>query len=232
MESVVVYLVSLALTLLLGGGAVGWFFSGLKPMKRQLKKLPLHPLSNVPEGEEVRVTGVVELFEGSEVYAPLSGRSCAAWHIRVSEVSPGVDSRRRFTKLVVDESGAADAFLIRDGSHTAVVNATAIEVALHVDHTGDNARMLADVPPELRDFLEARGIQTTRRLAGPKNYAYREGVIEAGETITVAGTARWELDPSKRGDGYRDVGKQLHLRPLASGKVLLSDAPSLVELGA
>ena len=197
-----------------------WWFRRDAAIKRALRLYPLQRIAEVSEGDMVRVSGRL-VYEGEEapLQAPLSGRGCAAWRVLVQEYENR--GRHGRWKTIVDESEAS-AFLLEDESGVAWVKG-ALEIATDLD-AREGTGLFRGPSPELEEFLLQRG-HGTKGWIFNKRIRYREGAFEAGETVTVAGTAHWELDPSQVGQGYRDAGKRLRLEPLVDGQLMARSLP-------
>ena len=206
-------------------GTYGWFFSRERRLKRRIKGLPISPIAQTPEGRDVRVSGrLVYLGGEAPLIAPLSGRPCAAWRVLVRERT-GSGKNERWVTLV-EESDARD-FALEDPGGRAIVDGTLVELALDFDSSGGTG-LLVRSSPRLEGFLHQRGIPT-RGLVFDKALQFREGILEAGEKVTVAGSGAWESDPTQRGQGYRDVGRLLRVRAMSDGQLLATDDPRLSE---
>lgn len=210
----------IVLTLLLA-----MFFNRDLQLKRRIRSLPKSSIAETPEGIDVRVTGELEYVDGlAPLVAPLSGRACVAWRVIVRERRGG---KNKHWVKVVEEESAID-FVLVDPSGRARVDGTALSLALDVDASGGTGFFQQDVP-QLERFLSDRGISTRGFIFG-KTLQYKEGVLELGEKVTVAGSATWEKDPTQRArGGYRDVGKLLRVGALSTGELLASDDESLAR---
>jgi len=206
-------------------GGLRWYFGREQRLKRRLRSLPVQPIAETPEGKDVRVAGRLAYVDGNApLTAPISGRPCAAWRVVVEEMRGGGgnnNSKRKWV-AVVTESEARD-FLLEDSTGRARVDGTLVELVLDFDSRGSTG-VFRDASPQLKDFLFWRGI-ATEGLVFNKNMRYREGILEAGEKVTVAGSGRWENDPSQRAGGYREVGRILRVGAMEGGELLATDDP-------
>ncbi len=197
---------------------VSFFWSRDARLKRRMRKLPRRSIRDTPEGVDARVSGRLRLVDDQPpLHAPLSGRPCAAWRVVVQE-RRGSGNNRRWVTIVEDQ--ASTEFILEDGTGRAVIDGTAITVIVDIDDTGGIG--MFEESPQLERFLTERGISFTG-LLWRKTFRYREGILEAGETVTVAGSGTWEADPSQLGGGYRDVGKRLLVKALSDGQLLATD---------
>ncbi|MGE0788330.1 MAG: hypothetical protein AB7S26_21835 [Sandaracinaceae bacterium] len=201
---------------------IAWWFSPDQRAKRAMKSVARTTIKDAPDGEKVRVTGRVEC--DAPLYAPLSGRACAAWRVIVRE------KRGKHTYTLVDDSEVT-AFRLVDGDDRAHVDESYVKVVLDEDASGSTG-LFGEPPPELVDFLADRG-HSTQGFFLSKTLWYREGVAEIDETVAVMGLARWEADPEKRAQaaGYRTVSQPERLVLCApdDGPLLMSDHHDVVR---
>ena len=202
-----------------------WFFGREQRLKRRIQTLPLSSIGDTPELQDVRVSGqLAYLGDSAPLEAPLSGRLCAAWRVVVRERRGSGKNKRWVT--IVEESDSRD-FVLEDGTGRAIVDGTLVELALDFDRKGGSG-ILGGPSPYLESFLHERGI-STRGIVFGKTLDYREGALEAGEKVTVAGSGTWENEPSQRGQGYRDVGKLLRVGAMSDGNLLATDDPKMAR---
>ena len=202
-----------------------YFFAREQRLKRRIKTLPLSSIADTPELQDVRVTGqLAYLGDRAPLEAPLSGRPCAAWRVIVRE-RRGTGKNKRWVTIL--EEGDSRDFALEDESGRAIVDGTLVELALDFDRKGGTG-FLSRPSPYLEGFLHERGI-ATRGIVFGKTLDYREGALEAGEQVTVAGSGTWENDPTQRGKGYRDVGKLLRVGAMSDGNLLATDDPKLAR---
>lgn len=206
--------------LLIAGGVLYYFFGTAdKRLKRRILKLPIgESIAQTPENQDVRVSGTLAYLEGKPpLTAPISGRPCAAWRVIVEE-------RRKHSESsswhkVIDDAGSTD-FALEDPSGRAIVDGTVLSLALDFDASGGQG-FFNPASPALAAFMESRGV-STRGFLLKKTLRAREGILEAGEVVTVAGNGTQMNDPSVQ-TGYRGSAKLLHVKALSSGELLASD---------
>jgi hypothetical protein len=203
------------LVALIAAGA--WALSDRSP--RETDGLAPTPIAEAPEGERVKLVGVVEP-DGEPLRAPLSGRSCAYYAVLVEEGHEGPIGTWR----TVAREQAGRRFRLRDASGSALVelqgaNATAVE----------DRRWLSGVyhplRPELAAFLERHGQKPTGLLL-PRRLRYIEGTFVFGAQVTVVGTARWEPDPAPppgSATGYRQAPTRLVVRASADAPLRVTN---------
>ncbi len=190
-----------------------------KRLKRRILKLPIgESIAQTPENQDVRVSGTLALVEGKPpLTAPISGRPCAAWRVIVEERRKR--SEHSSWDTVIDDSDSTD-FALEDQSGRAIVDGTALSLALDFDASGGQG-FFNPASPALAAFMESRGV-ATRGFLLKKTIRAREGVLEVGEVVTVAGSGMVMNDPSAQ-TGYRSSAKLLHVRALSTGELLASD---------
>ncbi len=206
-------------------GGASWYFTGRhqRRIKKAIRNAPLVPIREASEGATIRITGT--LFEGERLLtAPLSGRPCCAWHLRV------IENQGKTSREVVNLHESVD-FLIEDATGRASVNGVALNFVAEADSQGSSGMMSAMFSGEshhkLKAFLEARGIPVTS-MGLPRSFRYWEGVLEPGERASVVGRATWLRDPSKAA-GYRTDGRFLRIEASDDGQVLATDDGSTIS---
>lgn len=198
-----------------------------KRLKRRILKLPIgDTIAQTPVNEDVRVSGTLAYVEGKEpLIGPLSNRPCVAWRVIVEERRKQSDQST--WKTVIDESRSTD-FALEDESGRAIVDGTALSMALDYDASGGQG-FFNPASAELKAFMDARGVSTHGILL-KKTLRAREGVLERGEVVTVAGRGTLMHDPSAQ-TGYRGSAKLLHIKEMTNGELLASDDVKLRRRG-
>lgn len=192
-----------------------------------MKKTPLRRISDFIENDAGRITGKVELY-GEPMISPLSGRRCGYYHIRIEQkVSSGKSSNWR---TVIDEEVSGN-FVIRDGRHCALITDKKLKTYLIQDKTFRSGTF-NDADQNLNNYLQQKGHSSTGFFGMNKTMRYKEGILEEGEMIAVAGTGKWNyLDASNPLYGQISESKVLEISALPdTGFVYLSDDPKLVAL--
>lgn len=195
------------------------------PLKRRMRKLPLaDSIANTPENQDVRVSGTLHYVEGKEpLIAPLTGRPCAAWHVLVGRRA-GVS--QEWDPLAEDQNSID--FILEDGSGRALVSGANISMMLSLDFSTKPG----PASERLEAFLRERPPATPAYAPAstdfpiPNELFAHEGILELGETVTVAGSGSFVNDPRAQA-GYRGGGQLFRVEALADGELLASDDPSL-----
>lgn len=161
----------------------------LDPHQRLLRSIRAAPrvsVADATDGTLVRIVGTLR-GAGTLVRAPISGRTCAAFHVIVEEGGGK-------NWLCVAEEREAHEFLVEDASGTALVRLRTKEgdAAIVFDRSG----FIHDAPVAVGAFLAARGRRPVGHLGLNHGLRYSEGVLAPGERVAVVGRARWIDDPN------------------------------------
>lgn len=169
-----------------------------------------------PENTRGRVHGTLRQLEEAPLVAPLSGRPCAYYEAVVEE------NTTKGWRTRVRESQGQD-FLVEDDAGTARVIMRDARVNL-VDDAHFVSGILAEPTPTLEAFLHRNGERSTGWFFN-KNLRYREGVLEAGELVSVLGHGSREPDPDPRAamGGYRESAMRLVLSARPDTPLQISD---------
>ena len=220
MEFFILAAMALGVTSALAGA---WWFSEEQRARRALKSAPHRRIRDAPEGEVARIDGRTEVLETLE--APLSGRACVCWRVAVSEGGSNPP------RVVLEECDGLD-FLVVDGTDKALVEVKGARALLYKDRSYTWG-VLNDPAPELRAFLDARGIATKGGVFD-KVFDVSEGVLGQGEQVTVLGLATWQPDPDavpSAGGAYREARspRRLVMTSAQDGPLVLTNDPSLLR---
>lgn len=195
-----------------GGGAFfAWYFGRERRTRSALVAAPIVKVGDVRQGDKVRVTG--KLKHGPMTLdAPFSHRQCAHYDAILEERY--LEEGKEAWSTVAHETSARP-FFVADETGEVQVDTTRFEAVVvrdHHKHRGDLDRDKALA------FLTKHG--HAPELPADRVLRYREGVLEAGETVTILGTARFETHD----------GKKVLVIGAADGSVVrASDDPDLVR---
>lgn len=165
---------------------------GLLSMPAAVRRAASTPRVNIREltGDLVRVVGRVALLPGHALTAPLSGRTCAAWFVRVAGVDP-----------TVVEASEAVPFTVVDDSGVARVHPDARSLRLAIDRSdtlGVKRRHLHTVSAFLKTQKGRSALRIDWRLS------WEEAALVEGSSVAVLSRASRFTDPSGTPSGYRD----------------------------
>lgn len=218
----------LLIPLLLAAGAVAgttirYAFTRERRINRVLKRVRPTTIAEVRDGKVVKIVGEL-VYAGRSIASPLSGRACAYYSIVVDEYR----SRGRsgaWSELLREERGVD--FYLRDDSGMALVRvAEGVAFPALVQDRRARSSPILHSDDDLERFLQERG-HSSEGTFFRKNLRAREGILEAGERVTVGGLGRWLPDPDAAGGGYREAGKRLVLQASEALPLFLSDDPSV-----
>jgi hypothetical protein len=193
-----------------------WQLSEERRLTRRMRRTPVGPVAEAVDGSPCRLVGTVAA--GRTIFAPISGRLCVAYQIRVFEVI-GEGLRHYFD----DEGGIP--FVIEDGTGRALVDPERARMALELDD--DSTSGPHDTTPRHAAFLAHLG-RSDQRPGGRIRLQYHEGIVAPGDPVAVLGHGVREPDPAAidRIGGYRaGAPTRLRISGTARWPVLISDRP-------
>jgi hypothetical protein len=203
-------LLPLGIGLVAAGGwlVARWYGS---PAERALRKAARYDVASFPNGADGRITGQIEPFEGKVLRAPLSGRACVAYAVRVEEHKREAGRGGTWEAIVRDFDAVS--FVVADGTGRALVRAAGSWPSPIMDPVGGTG-LLSGPTPELEELLRAHG-ESSQGLVFRKQIRAYEGVLVVGMRVAVLGKGR-------RGD---DRPEALTVECLDDGRLLMSNAP-------
>ncbi len=213
------------LLLLVGVGAFAFYSyynSESARTKRALRKTPRRTIADFSEREAGKVVGTLS-YLGEPLRSPLTGRTCAYYEILVEKYHSGSGNTSGSWHTMIKESQGQD-FSLEDQSGYAIVNPVGASLAITIDsHTRSGT---FDDPTDLeRNFLNSHG-RDGKAWVFNKKIRYKEGILEAGESVAVLGRGTKEPDPSgvQKQAGYREA-PPMRLRFGSSSKrpLMISD---------
>jgi hypothetical protein len=171
----------------------------------------------------VRVTGRIHR-DAKLLEAPLSGRPCVVYELVVDELSSGSLSSGSpsLWRRLLDLRQTCP-FLLEDDSGTARIDPAGPGfVALVHDHVGVTSGVYPGNHLALRTVLESCGLlpMTWRGRWMPLRYA--EGVLAAGELVTVGGNAAREIDQGGDSPSLRSPPRRLVIRGSEAEPLLIT----------
>ncbi|MFC0878611.1 hypothetical protein ACE01N_18595 [Saccharicrinis sp. FJH2] len=157
-------------------------------VKRKLKKAVAKPILNFNTGDIAKINGKIEIAE-EPLHAPLSGRKCAYYFTHVEQkVSSGKSTHWR--TLIKEERSCK--YVIRAGYKCAYVDETNLKSYIVQDRKYRSG-FRNDATPELERFLNTHGYKSEGLLGMNKTIRYKEGILEEGEEVAVAGRGEWKF---------------------------------------
>ena len=202
--------------------ALRYFFSKKAIIRRKLKKAPYRSLSRFKTGDIGKVIGKVEFAEEALI-APLSGRECAYFHVKVEErVKSG---KSHYWKTIIEDEDTIN-FLIREEDKCALVEDHHIRSYIVQDRNYSSG-FLNDADANLEKFLQRYSRESTGFLGNNRTLRYQEGILELNEEVAVMGEGDWK-EASEFGlpEG---LGQVLSIKGVDQGYVYLSDDPGTLN---
>jgi hypothetical protein len=209
--------------MLVGGGIVGasLYFSRGARLKRTLRNAPRLSIKDVSEREPAKIVGTLA-YLGESLISPLTGRSCAYYEIHVEQYESGANDDGHW-RTIIRESLGQD-FMLEDGTGRAIINPVGAQLALTIDSHSKSGSF--DDPTDLeRNYLISHG-QEGKGWVFNKRIRYREGILEADESVAVLGRGVKEPDPDgvDQAGGYRSAPPmRLRMRGSQKTPLLISD---------
>lgn len=178
--------------LLLGGVFFfSFYFSKKNVIIRTLKKIPSKPATGLKTNELNKVSGKA-LHVKEPLIAPFSKRKCVYYQIIIQQrVSTGKSTS---WKTIVEDEKYQE-FFIETKNDFVIVNPIQHQYNLACYLTKDkelNSGSFNDPTPELKQVLGAYNINPETFFGFNKRLRYKEGIIEIGEIVTVAGISKWK----------------------------------------
>jgi len=163
------------------------FYSRAAVVKRKLREANQKKIGEFQEGETAKVIGKIK-FAGKILKAPLSDRKCVYYHVLIEERRSHGKSSSWVDLIEEEKSGAV---VIKDENHYAFIETDLIKSYLIPDRQY-NSGFMNNATPKLERFLNLHNKKSAWEIGLNKRIRYKEGVLEEGETIAVAGKGTWK----------------------------------------
>lgn len=203
-----------------------YYFSRKNVIIRTLAKIPHKPASSLKTNELSKVSGKA-LHVKDPLIAPYTNRKCVFYQITIEQkVSTGKSST---WKTLVKEERFQE-FFIQTKSDFVIIKPQENPknyICHLVKDKDQSSGAFNDPTPRLRRILESRNINPETFLGFNKKIRYKEGVIEIGEEITVAGIAKWKT-LSEPFPEY-PYSKIATLESVDKQKIIITDLPEVIR---
>lgn len=190
--------------------------SPVERARARARRAPERSVAALRAGELVRLTGRVELGDGP-LTAPLSGRRCCHYELRVGSLSPG-------SRLTPHVERASQPFFLRDETGRVAIDPREALADTVLDLRFVAEELDVETRFELERVLHASGdLRALALLEQREQLYFVEGAFEEGELLCAVGRAA----PSERGGpglGYRDRAPTLALEAPRGDALFLSDS--------
>lgn len=168
-----------------------YYFSQKLVIKRALSKIPLKPVGSIRTNELTKITGKA-LHVHEPLIAPLSKRKCVYYSIKIEQKRQ--TGKSSHWKTILREEEIQDFFIDCRGDYVIVQPQKEPRnfISYLVPDKKASSGTFNDPTPEFESLLRRYNIESTGLFGFNKQLRYKEGIIEVGETITVAGIAKWK----------------------------------------
>ncbi len=169
---------------------LAYYFSRKQVIIRTLSKIQSKPASGLRTNELSKVSGKA-LHVKEPLLAPYSERKCVFYQIKIEQkVNSGKSSH---WKTLVEEEKSQE-FFVETNSDFVIVKPTDVPlnyITYLVKDKKQSSGTFNDPTPKFEALLRRYNIESQTFFGFNRQLRYREGIIEIGEQITVAGIAKW-----------------------------------------
>jgi hypothetical protein len=205
LEVMMEFLVVIIIVVALGAIVLGLFFNHDAKVKRAIRNVPKSEIANVSGGQIAKIVGEISYIK-EPLISPLTGRPCACYEIIVEEYKS--NGKSGSWRKIIHEQDRRD-FLVSDGTGRALIKVEGAKISFHKD-THMRSGTFNDATPELNEYLQKHGKESTTWIGTNKSLRYKEGILEAKESIAICGYAQREPDADAgNAAGYRDQPTRL-----------------------
>ena len=201
-----------------------YYFSVKQIIIRTLKKTTSKAAGGLKTNQFTKVSGKA-LHVTEPLVAPLSGRKCIFYSIKIEKrVSNGKSTH---WKTIIKEDKIQDFFVDSNGDFVIVrPTQTPKNYISHlVKDVKTSSSAFKNPTPAFESLLKRYQIEPVNFLGFNKSLRYKEGVIEIGERITVAGTAKWKTISEPIPD--YPYSKIAELTCVGKQKLIITDLPEV-----
>ncbi len=174
------------------GLALSWWFSRRRSILSELNNERAIAIARFASGQRGKIVGTLE-YEGEPLVSPLTGRTCAYYHITVEELVEDNNTTNTEAWYQVIREEKRLHFIVADSSGRAFIDTGAADVAADICVSILSGPL--EHPSELEElFLATHGPRDKHWFVG-KTLRYKEGILEAGERVSVYGEGYREPEP-------------------------------------
>lgn len=202
------------------------YFNQKNIILRKLSKFKHKRVSQFRTNQPTKVTGKVLQVKKAFV-APYSKRKCVAYIFEIKQrVSTGKSSH---WKTLVKKEDIQDFFIEQNGNLVMVKPSreTNNYLSYMVEDEKKASGSFNDPTPEFKKILDSFGVESKNWFGFNKPLKYTERIIEIGETITVAGIAKWKILKEPM-EGY-NFSKIAALENSNEQKLIITDHPDAIK---
>ncbi|WP_262732356.1 GIDE domain-containing protein [Gaetbulibacter sp. NE] len=207
-------------------GITSYYFSSKQTILRILAKTPYKPVSSFKSNEFVKVSGKA-LHVQNPLIAPLSKRKCIFYYIKIEQKKS--NGKNSYWRTLIEEERFQD-FFIESNGNMVIIKPTQhpknYKSHLVIDKKTSSGTF-NNPTPEFESLLKRYNIDSTGYFGFNKTLRYKEGIIEIGETITVAGIVKWK-NLSEPIPEY-NYSKIATLESDVKQKIIITDLPETIN---
>lgn len=199
-----------------------FYYSKKQSIIRKLKRLPSSKITSLKTNEYVKLTGKALQLE-APLIAPFSKRSCIFYTIVIEE-EKGDDDSSSWSTVIKDEK--IQPFLIEQNGDYLLIspeNSPKNYTSYLVVDSKTSSGTFNNPSPKFKALLNKYAIKSTNFLGFNRQLRYKEGIVEIGEEITVAGVVRWKtLKEPIKGYSYSKIAT---LESTQEKELIITDLP-------
>ncbi|MBO6605506.1 GIDE domain-containing protein [Psychroserpens sp.] len=204
---------------------LAYYFGRKQVIIRTLSKIQSKPASGLRTNELSKVSGKA-LHVKEPLLAPYSQRKCVFYQIKIEQkVNSGKSSH---WKTLVEEEKSQE-FFVETNSDFVIVKPTDVPlnyITYLVKDKKQSSGTFNDPTPKFEALLRRYNIESQTFFGFNKQLRYREGIIEIGEQITVAGIAKWRSLSEPLPD--YPYSKIAELTDDVNTKLIITDLPEVL----
>lgn len=194
------------------------YFSRKYVIRRRLNRVQLFSLSDFKSGTYRKIVGKV-YFGGETMRAPISGRECVYYYLKISERSG------RNTSTIVSDEFIAD-LILTDGKNYALIDADSPKSYLVPDRNYESGSFTS-ATERMEQILREYKIDPTTSWGADRHFEYEEGILEKNEECIISGIGTWEKSTSH--NVKVPSARILVIRKQVDKEMFISDDPGTIE---
>ncbi len=207
---------------------LAYHYSSKQVIIRTLSKIPLKPASGLRTNELSKVSGKA-LHVKEPLLAPYSQRKCVFYQIKIEQkVNSGKSSHWR---TLVKEVRSQEFFVETNSDFVIVkpIDDPRNYITYLVKDKKQSSGTFKSPTPKFEALLRRYNIESQTFFGFNKQLRYREGIIEIGEQVTVAGIAKWRSLSEPLPD--YPYSKIAELTDEVNTKLIITDLPEVLPEG-
>lgn len=207
---------------------LAYHYSSKQVIIRTLSKIPLKPASGLRTNELSKVSGKA-LHVKEPLLAPYSQRKCVFYQIKIEQkVNSGKSSHWR---TLIEEERSQEFFVETNSDFVIVkpIDEPKNYITYLVKDKKQSSGTFNSPTPEFEALLRRYNIESQTFFGFNKQLRYREGIIEIGEQVTVAGIAKWRSLSEPLPD--YPYSKIAELTDEVNTKLIITDLPEVLPEG-